>query len=494
MAQIHALTPEGRLPSAAIEHVQELAGDALGTIPERTAPIQDSDGEGFAITDQEGRVAFSVESGGAVKIGGTSYEEDRPGYRVMDRDGRVAFEVTEDGRTHAYDLATGGGGDDPTGPVETLHVFVAAGQSNMQGRGFPVEGPESPRIMQYGANRRVLEQAPLQLDHVPGVAAGTGPATFFAHHYLATQPAHVGVLIVPGAYGGTKFTGSVDAPAPEGTYTWTAGAAFSPEYDLYARSVTQTLDAITAAEAAGYHVIVKGVLWHQGEGNGGLPTDTYAGLLDNLISDYRTDLGHPTLPFMVGQMCPEGMEDQPAKYTVDAAHQDTPYRTAFTGFAPSTRDGHNVGDTTHFSTVGTSHLGDTYLTAYIEALGNVHQHIPEGGGGGDELTTGWIDLTPEITKTVTSGRVRVKRTGPRVTIVFEELVTDGTGNWSLPRLNSAYWPQFRVMENWFISNAATPPVGVINISPTGYFNIYNTDPANAIVARVEYETDRPFPA
>src|SRR5699024_43710 len=99
-----------------------------------------------------------------------------------------------------------------------------------------------------------------------------------------------------------------------------------------------------------------------------------------------------------------------------------------------------------------------------------------------------------ITKTVTSGRVRVKRTGPRVTIAFEELLTDGAGNWALPRLNSAYWPQFRVMENWFISNSATPPVGVINISSAGYFNIYNTDPTKAIVGRVEYETDRPFPA
>lgn len=333
MAQIHALTPEGRLPTAAVAHAAEIADEALGSIPERTAPIQRGAGDGFAITD---------------------------------RDGRVAFEVTPDGRTHAYDLATGSA----SGEVTTLHVFVAVGQSNMQGRGFPIEGPVSPRVMQFGANRRVIEVAPLQLDHVPGEAAGTGPSTFFAHHYLATQPGHVGVLLVPGAYGGTKFTGSVDAPAPEGTYTWTHGAAFSPEYDLYARSLAQTLDAVTAAEAAGYHVIVKGVLWHQGEGNGGLATATYAGLLDTLIADYRTDLDHPTLPVMVGQMSPEGMEDQPAKYTVDAAHQDTPYRTPFTGFAPSTRDGHNVGDTTHFSTVGTSHLGDTYATAYIQALGN----------------------------------------------------------------------------------------------------------------------------
>lgn len=288
----------------------------------------------------------------------------------MDQDGRIAFEVTPDGKTHAYDLATGsGGGGDEAGPVGTLHVFVAAGQSNMQGRGFPIEGPVSPRIMQYGANRRILEQAPLQLDHVPGVAAGTGPASFFAQHYLATQPGHVGVLLVPAATGGTKFTWGETSDG----YTWTNGTATLPEYGLYERSVQQTFDAIAAAEAEGYHVIVKGVLWHQGEGNGGVATETYATALDRLIEDYRTDLGHPTLPFTVGQMAPEGMEDQPAKYTVDTAHQDTPYRTPFTGFAPSTRGGHNPGETTHFSTVGTSHLGDTYVTAYIQALGNTRR-------------------------------------------------------------------------------------------------------------------------
>ena len=486
MAQIHALTPEGRLPSNAVEHVQELTGDALGTIPERTAPIQDSDGDGFAITDQEGRVAFSVESGGAVKIGDTSHEEHQPGYRVMDRDGRVAFEVTPDGKTHAYDFATGGGGDDPAGPVETLHVFVAAGQSNMQGSGLPVEGPESPRVMQYGANRRTLEQAPLQLDHVPGEASGTGPATFFAHHYLATQPAHVGVLIIPAAMGGTKFTWGETSDG----YTWTNGTAIDPEHGLYERSVAQTLEAVTAAEAAGYHVIIKGVLWHQGEGNGGVATETYAGALDALISDYRTDLGDAYLPVMIGQMSPEGMEDQPAKYTVDTAHQDTPARTPRTGFAASTRDGHNVGDTTHFSTVGTSHLGDTYAAAYIEALGNVHHHATPSA---PEQTTGWIDFTDTLSNVI-SGRALMKRTGSNVVIALDELLVDNSGTYGMPRLDSAYRPQYRRQESWYIVNSTTPPPGIINISANGYFNVYNTDPGAAMAARIEYDTDRPFPA
>lgn len=284
-------------------------------------------------------------------------------FRIRDLAGRVAFMVTDEGKTFIYDP----GEPATSAAVTTLHVFVAAGQSNMSGRGQPVEGPQSSRILQFGANRRQIEQAPLRLDMVDA-PSGTSPALFFAQHYLATQPSHVGVLLIPAARGATGFSGSPDSPASG--WTWTKGAAPSPDYALYERSVQQTLDAIAAAKTQGYHVIVKGVLWHQGEGNGGMATEAYAALLDNLIADYRADLSHPTLPFLVGQQSPEGMADQPAKYTVDAAHQNTPYRTPFTGFAPATWEGHNEGDTTHFSTVGTSHLGDTYMTAYTQALGN----------------------------------------------------------------------------------------------------------------------------
>lgn len=343
----------------------EQVGEDVGDIRGRVSPVQKGSDDEFAITDEHGQQAFRVASDGAVMVGATAHREDTPGYRVVDQDGRVAVEVDSGGRTHIYDLATGGG----RGPVDaeptTLHVFVAAGQSNMQGSGTPIEGPQSHRIKQFGATHYVVEDAPLVLDMV-GTPSGTSPALFFAEAYLAMQPAHVGVLLIPAALGATKFTWGETSS----DYTWTNGTAIDPEHGLYERSVQQTLDGIAAAEAEGYHVIVKGVLWHQGEGNGGVATATYATALDTLIADYRADLGHPTLPVMIGQMCPEGMEDQPSKYTVDTAHQDTPYRTPFAGFAPATRDGHKPGDTTHFSTIGTRHLGDTYVTAYIQAVGN----------------------------------------------------------------------------------------------------------------------------
>lgn len=330
---------------------------------DRIEPISKGHPDQWRVMDREGAVALAVTEDGSVRVGETEARESREPYRIMDREGRIALAIDSSGRTHIYDSGEGG-----HSTAKTLHVFIAAGQSNMSGRGKPIEAPTSPRIMQYGANRRAVEQAPETLDMVD-TPSGTSPASFFAHNYLSSQPAHVGVLLVPAARGGTAFTGSPSNPAA--SWTWTKGAAPAPEYALYERSVQQTLDAIDAAKAQGYHVILKGVLWHQGEGNGGITT--YAERFDPLVADYRTDLDHPTLPVLVGQMCPEGMEATPSKYNVDAVHQDTPYRVPFTGFAPATWDGHNEGDTTHFSTVGTAHLGDTYLTAYMQAVGNTQR-------------------------------------------------------------------------------------------------------------------------
>ena len=389
MAQIHALTPEGRLPTAAIGHAAEIADDALGTIPERTAPIQKGADDSFAITDQDGRAALSITPDGSVKLGDTEHRTDQPGYRVMDQDGRIAFEVTPDGRTHAYDLATGSAG----GGVTTLHVFVAAGQSNMSGRGDPL-APEvdtmDPRVMQYGHTRRVLETATVPLDMVDA-PFGLSPATTFAREYLATQPPHVGVLLIPAARGATGFT---YAESTDG-WTWSKGKTTNPGMDLYPMSVAQAQEGITAATNAGYAVELRGVLWHQGEANGGVATEWYAGALDALIADYRADLGEPDLPFVVGQMLPEGMENSPSKYTVDKAHVATPARVLRTGFAAALPNSGRYDDYAHFSRVGVEAFGPAYLEAYKRSLLNTSNSRPlrpfnvRAERVGDSVTVGW---------------------------------------------------------------------------------------------------------
>lgn len=247
--------------------------------------------------------------------------------------------------------------------VTVLHVFLAAGQSNMSGRGLPAGGsedPEDPRIFQYGAKKRTFRAATVPLD-MHDIATGLSPATSFARNYLADKPANVGVLIIPAAHGQTGFSRAA------GTLTWSAGAASAPEFDLPALAVTQTLKGIAAAQAAGYAVELDGILWHQGENNTAMSTAGYSAELDRLIGYFRDRLGAPELPFVVGEMAPEGIATIPGRENADRSHLETPSRVPFTGFAPSMDGGVNPGEVTHFSRTGIEYLGKNYLSAYLRA-------------------------------------------------------------------------------------------------------------------------------
>ena len=247
--------------------------------------------------------------------------------------------------------------------VTVLHVFLAAGQSNMSGRGLPAGGTNDPadsRIFEYGATDRKLVKAGVPLD-MHDTATGLSPATTFAREYLKAQPDKVGVLLIPAAHGGTGFTTSAS------TLTWTPGAASAPERGLPELAVRQTLEGISAAKASGRTVELKGVLWHQGENNSSLTTSGYSAQLDRLIAFFRSKLAAPKLPVVVGQMAPEGTKATPGRINVDRSHRETPSRVPYTGFAAAMARGTNTGDIIHFSRTGVEFLGKNYLSGYQQA-------------------------------------------------------------------------------------------------------------------------------
>lgn len=69
---------------------------------------------------------------------------------------------------------------------------------------------------------------------------------------------------------------------------------------LYADVVSRTLDAVASASGN----VLKGVLWMQGETDGGNGTSVkaYTLAVTTLISDLRSDLGASTLPFIIGEL------------------------------------------------------------------------------------------------------------------------------------------------------------------------------------------------
>lgn len=326
--------------------------------------IDSSKDDHFAVSDNIGRTALRVTPSGDVTIGASTVKEGSAGFRVTDSDGRIALDIDESGRVTIPDLTT------DTTASET-HVFLAAGQSNMQGFARPVGGdldPINPRILQFGASSQKVEPAPAILDN-PGGQIGLSPARVFAAEYLKTQPDHVSVLLVPYAWGGTGFNSGSGNGA-----TWDDRQATGGVRDLYTESVAQTLDALAAA---GENAELKGILWHQGESNQNDSFEDYAAQLDRLIDNYRSDLGNTNLPFLIGQMTQEGFEVTPRKLIIDAAHQDTLRRKRYIGFAPSTSGSTNYNDTTHFSRRGVEKLGAEYVAAYFRALDNAPGFGPQ---------------------------------------------------------------------------------------------------------------------
>ena len=267
--------------------------------------------------------------------------------------------------------------------VTVLHVFVAVGQSNMSGRGLPsgtTDNPQDSRIFQYGAKLRTLRKATIPLDMLD-TATGISPATAFAREYLKYQPGNVGVLIIPAAHGATAFTSSV------ATRTWSVGTASAPKFDLPSLAVTQTRQGIAAAEKAGYTVKLTGILWHQGEGNWWMSTSAYSAKLDQLIAYFRSRLGAPRLPFVVGGLAPEGIAAQPGSANVDKSHKATPARVPYTGFAPSMAGGVNTGDRFHFSRTGVNFLGKMYVVGYAKAARTTYGPVPKISGSAKTFST-----------------------------------------------------------------------------------------------------------
>lgn len=391
MAQIHALTPEGRLPTAAQDHVREMVPHPVQDIDTATDWVQaevDETGQLARAIDGQGRTWLRLhpDTPGIVDpdVAGQFQSMDIPGWRyaVVDETGAVASGVRSDGSLFP----------DPTGTSsQPYDVVLVIGQSNAKGQGQPiVKRGTWPGVDQYPALNKpeagmiLPAEEPLLHQGPVTAASGTGFLIPFARRYRQEHPGRR-VLLVPAAWGATGF--STSAPAQGGTWDWTAP---DDGTNLAANAVRQTQAALAAA---GDGARLTGILWHQGEGDGSI-ADQYATKLDGLIAWLRAQLGAPTVPFVVGQMSPD-RQGGGTHVTIDAAHQQTPARVAQTAFAPSPRGLHNPGDQTHLSTRAFDLIGPAFHDALSRAGYNVPGTAPIGPENvtahrsGDTITVSW---------------------------------------------------------------------------------------------------------
>jgi len=225
---------------------------------------------------------------------------------------------------------------------ENLDIYLVIGQSNMAGRAA-IRKVDSTSIEQFylftGDTSTAWIPATNPLNLYSSVRKKIsmqrlGPTYAFARSMVEAPPDHEIGLVV-NAKGGTKIV------------QWLPGT------DLYEAAIQQTHKALKFGK-------LKGVLWHQGEGDcHPVRVDLYLGRLEVLINALREEFDNPELPFIAGQLY-----ENEKRHAFNEMLLQLPDFIKNTGVASS--EGTNVFDGTHFDSESAIILGNRYAREMIK--------------------------------------------------------------------------------------------------------------------------------
>lgn len=227
---------------------------------------------------------------------------------------------------------------------KNLDIYLVIGQSNMAGRAA-IRKEDSTSIDRCylftgdSAAAWIAANNPLNLYSSVRKKESMqrlGPAYAFAKSMVEARLDHEIGLVV-NAKGGTKIV------------QWLPGTA------LYEAAILQTHKALKSGK-------LKGVIWHQGEGDcHPLRVDMYLGRLEILINALREEFDNPTLPFVAGQLY-----DNEKRHAFNQMLFQLPEFIENTGVVSS--EGTNVFDGTHFDSESATILGNRYAQEMIKIL------------------------------------------------------------------------------------------------------------------------------
>ena len=231
---------------------------------------------------------------------------------------------------------------------ENFHLFLLVGQSNMAGRGVVEEQDKTPhpRVLMLSKDGKWVPA--IDPMHFDKPAAGVGLGKTFGQIIADANPG-VTIGLIPCAVGGSH----IDA--------WNPGVFYAPT------NSHPWDDAVKRAAVALKSGTLKGILWHQGEGDS-LPdlAQAYEPKLHDLIARLRKELNAPDVPFIAGQMGKfDGVPWPPEKVIVDQAHQNLAMKVPHTAFV-SVQGLKHKGDKVHFDSASFRELAKRYAEAFLK--------------------------------------------------------------------------------------------------------------------------------
>jgi hypothetical protein len=241
---------------------------------------------------------------------------------------------------------------------KTVYLFCLSGQSNAYGFGGDAALAPTPsaRTFQWTSAGGVeaLENEP---GASGGEALGKSCAAAFANMYTATTGRNVGIVA------GVMVGGAAQAAAAQLSE---ASGNFDTTGAHRAVVVSRYLAAKSAFEAAGYTVIMAGILWVQGEqdasaiGSGTITQATYQSALTTMLAYYRSNINANLPVYIIRTGSMVGSTDVgPA--AVRAAQENVAFADPKTHIAYRDADTFEfrsmMSDSVHYNQAGMNEMG-----------------------------------------------------------------------------------------------------------------------------------------
>jgi hypothetical protein len=222
-----------------------------------------------------------------------------------------------------------------------FHLYLLIGQSNMAGRGAVEEADKVPHPRVFTFTKENAWAPALDPLHFDKPIAGVGLGSTFGRVMAEADPG-VRIGLIPYAVGGTPLA------------RWQKGM------DLY----EQALARAKAAQADGE---LKGILWHQGEGDSKREADatSYGERLAKMVTALRADLGAGDVPFVAGRLGEflKAKDGEPAFFGVVNAQIDSIATRVPKAAAVSSEGLKHKGDGVHFDSASLREFGKRYAAA-----------------------------------------------------------------------------------------------------------------------------------
>ena len=198
-------------------------------------------------------------------------------------------------------------------PDPNFHIYIAYGQSNMEGNATNfdknVDGKEHPRVKMFATTSCSNLGRPTVGEMYPAVPpmfkcnAGLSPADWFGRHMADSLP-NVTIGIIPVAEGGTSIR--LFDPDDYKNYLNSAESWLKNGAKAYGDDGNAMGRIIEVAKKAQEKGVIKGIIFHQGETDGGMSNweqivkKTYEYMLKQL------GLNAEETPFVAGEMVDGG--------------------------------------------------------------------------------------------------------------------------------------------------------------------------------------------